>query len=182
MFRQFLYLTHQYWFIKCCGSQFLKMNRSLICQHHHLHRHCSTNNKNSLWIVYKSHYNQHMLFHVTAPWRFHRSVTTNALTPRNSSFYDWLTYLSPPLHNVLNKCLHQNLVWQRILSLNDAFAISFVLLLSYATRRSRAADLHFDFGQSVFELPLLLVEFDAHRCVFGFDRVEALAQPFDFRL
>lgn len=65
-------------------------------------------------------------------------------------------------------------------SLNDAFAISLIVVLD-ARGRARPADLHLDFGQPMFDLPLLLIQLDAHRRVLGFQALQPLAKTLDLR-
>lgn len=59
-------------------------------------------------------------------------------------------------------------------SLNNALLISLIVVLD-ARRRTRPADLHLDLGQPVLDLPLLLIQLDAHRRVLGFQAFQALA-------
>lgn len=90
----------------------------------------------------------------------------------------------PPLHNVLHEraaCVRlQDVVRQRILLLNDALAVPFVVL--QAAGRAGPADLELYLCQPVLQLPLLLVELDAHGGVLRLHGVQALAQSLDLRL
>jgi len=64
--------------------------------------------------------------------------------------------------------------------LNNAFSVSLVVVLD-ARGRACAADLHLDFGQPMFDFPLLLVQLDAHRRVFAFQAFQTLAEALNFR-
>lgn len=89
----------------------------------------------------------------------------------------------PPLHDVLHERVRvrvQNVVRQRVLLLNDALAVALVVL--EAAGRPGAADLHLDLGEPVLQLPLLLVQLDAHRGVLGLDGVQSLAESLDLGL
>ena len=84
----------------------------------------------------------------------------------------------PPLHNILNERVRwrsQYVVRQRILLLNDALPVPFVVF--QAAGGPGAAYLHLDFGEPVLQLPLLLVQFFAHRRVLRFHGVQSLPQP-----
>lgn len=50
-------------------------------------------------------------------------------------------------------------------SLNNALSVSLIVVLD-ARGRARPANLHLDFGQPVLNLPLLLIQLRAHRCLF----------------
>lgn len=65
-------------------------------------------------------------------------------------------------------------------SLNNALAVSLVVVLD-ARGRARPADLHLDFRQPVLDLPLLLVQLDAHRRVLRLQELEALAETLNLR-
>lgn len=65
-------------------------------------------------------------------------------------------------------------------SLNNAFSISLIVVLD-ARGRARPADLHLDFGQPMLDLPLLLVQLDAHRRVLGLQALQPLAETLYLR-
>lgn len=65
-------------------------------------------------------------------------------------------------------------------SLNNALSVSLIVVLD-ARGRARSADLHLDFGQPVLDLPLLLIQLDAHRRVLGLQTFQTLAETLNLR-
>lgn len=65
-------------------------------------------------------------------------------------------------------------------SLNNALSVSFIGVLD-ARGWTRPADLHLDLGQPVLDLPLLLIQLDAHRRVLSFQTFQALAETLNLR-